>query len=183
MWSHFDLPLEFPKHRSTSQFCCFPWSPRCCDAFELWLWPWLYHWWGFSTGDIFLLGGQGSNSGATCRNVEECHGRKKGVGYMSMSMVLFSLFKVYFGWSERLRCNRWLELDGTCGTWYQFIIRSFFWYRTKKNTPTFSPTIGSGLPFYTLLLGYAAATFITEVGGDLGFFWGCKLQWVWAYAM
>ena len=35
----------------------------------------------------------------------------------------------------------------------------------KKNTPTFSPTIGSGLPFYTLLLGYAAATFITEVGG------------------
>lgn len=72
-------------------------------------------------GTFFLLGGQGSNSGATWRNVEECHGRKKGVGHMSMSMVLFSLFKVYFGWSERLRCNRWLELDGTCGTWYQFI--------------------------------------------------------------
>lgn len=73
----------------------------------------------------------------------------------------------------------WMELvvPGTNSLFVVFLVPN------KKNTPTFSPTIGSGLPFYTLLLGYAAATFITEVGGDLGFFWGCKLQWVWAYAM
>ena len=83
---------------------------------------------------------QESNSGATCRNVEECHGQKKGVGYMSMVWYCSVYFKFTLlgvkdcdatdGWN-------WMELvvPGTNSLFVVFLVPN------KKTHQRFHPPL------------------------------------------
>ena len=128
-----------------------------------------------------MLGGRGQTRAATWRNVEECHGRKKGVGDMSMSMVLFSVFLFTLIGVKDIK----LFGDATDGwNWMELVVpihfSQFFGYRKKSCSP-----IGSGLPFDLYVSSQVMPLLPSSqrLGGS-PFFGGVqKLQWMWVYAM
>ena len=113
---------------------------------------------------VGILNRGGNQTGAP--NVEECHRQKKGCGgwYVAVQCVFFLLRLESKAWNF-LWCNIFLELDELVVLipFSQLFCTEFTLENNKSNEVTHHwkrhLTTGYRLP------GYAAATFITEVGG------------------